>query len=320
MAACTTEKGNFKMTDQEKLSAPLTPAAITNHSTTGNVPVIREVTNGKGESIPNGGISRDGNLQISGSALPGEHVHISDAGLPVAVVIANVQGDFIVALANVQTGQHTYIARNADGVVSAPWTVTVASEVQSAPVIEVVYGPDGKVVPDGQSTFHDELNLIGQGIPGQVVELLCNGTVIRLLNIDSIGHWSANVTGLQTGIQRFVARAPNGLESASWQVAVIKPLALKIKFVIGQEQFQEIENHGVTTDRAVTIIGTGIPGETGWIVDYHKDLVSWAVDDRGIFSATVRDLAVNHVHTLRCKSDSGRLSAPWAIRVVASKI
>ncbi|WP_122750355.1 hypothetical protein [Pseudomonas atacamensis] len=308
------------MSDQEKLSAPLTPAVATTHSATANAPVIREVTNGKGESIPNGGISNDSKLKISGSGLAGEPVHISDAGRPVAVVSADVQGNFIVALANLQAGQHTYVARSADGVVSPQWTVTVAIDVLNAPVIETVYEPDGKIVPDGQSTFHDELNFIGQGIPGRIVELLNNGTVIRLLNIDSDGHWSANVSGLQPGIQRFVARDPNGHESSSWQVEVIKPTALTIKFVLGQERFQEIGNQGVTTDRSVTITGTGIPGETGWIVDYQNNLVNFVVDEHGVYSATITDLAVNHVHTFRCKSDSGRLSAPWAIRVTSSEI
>lgn len=308
------------MSDQEKLSAPLTPAVATTHSATANAPVIREVTNGKGESIPNGGISNDSKLKISGSGLAGEPVHISDAGRPVAVVSADVQGNFIVALANLQAGQHTYVARSADGVVSPQWTVTVDIDVLNAPVIETVYEPDGKIVPDGQSTFHDELNFIGQGIPGRIVELLNNGTVIRLLNIDSDGHWSANVSGLQPGIQRFVARDPNGHESSSWQVEVIKPTALTIKFVLGQERFQEIGNQGVTTDRSVTITGTGIPGETGWIVDYQNNLVNFVVDEHGVYSATITDLAVNHVHTFRCKSDSGRLSAPWAIRVTSSEI
>ncbi len=308
------------MSDQEKLSAPLTPAVATTHSATANAPVIREVTNGKGESIPNGGISNDSKLKISGSGLAGEPVHISDAGRPVAVVSADVQGNFIVALANLQAGQHTYVARSADGVVSPQWTVTVAIDVLNAPVIETVYEPDGKIVPDGQSTFHDELNFIGQGIPGRIVELLNNDTVIRLLNIDSDGHWSANVSGLQPGIQRFVARDPNGHESSSWQVEVIKPTALTIKFVLGQERFQEIGNQGVTTDRSVTITGTGIPGETGWIVDYQNNLVNFVVDEHGVYSATITDLAVNHVHTFRCKSDSGRLSAPWAIRVTSSEI
>lgn len=308
------------MSDQEKLSAPLTPAVATTHSATANAPVIREVTNGKGESIPNGGISNDSKLKISGSGLAGEPVHISDAGRPVAVVSADVQGNFIVALANLQAGQHTYVARSADGVVSPQWTVTVAIDVLNAPVIETVYEPDGKIVPDGQSTFHDELNFIGQGIPGRIVELLNNGTVIRLLNIDSDGHWSANVTGLQPGTQRFIARDPNGLESAPWQVTVNKPTSLTIKFVLGQERFQEIGNQGVTTDRSVTITGTGIPGETGWIVDYQNNLVNFVVDEHGVYSATITDLAVNHVHTFRCKSDSGRLSAPWAIRVTSSEI
>jgi len=308
------------MTDQEKLSAPLTPADAATHSATRSVPVIREVTNSKGELIPNGGSTNESNLIIRGSALPGEQVHISDKAHPVAVVIADVQGNFIVALANLKTGQHTYVARNAAGVVSPPWTITVTVDEVIAPVIETVYEPDGKFVDPGQNTFSNELNFIGQGIPGRIVELLNNGTVVRLLNIDSEGHWSANVTRLQPGTQRFVARDPNGHESPSWRVEVIEPTALTIKFVLGQERFQEIGDQGVTADRSITITGTGIPGETGWIVDYHKGLVPFFVNENGVYSATINDLAVNHVHTFRCKSDSGRLSAPWAIRVVSTKI
>jgi len=308
------------MSDQEKLSAPLTPADATTHSATANAPVIREVTNGKGESIPNGGISNDSKLKISGSAHPGELVYVSDTGQLAGVVSADVQGNFIVALAKLQTGRHMYTARNAAGAVSLPWLITVSDDVQNAPVIETVYEPDGQFVPRGQRTFSNELDFIGYGTPGRIVELLNNSTVVRLLNIDSDGHWSANVSGLQPGIQRFVARDPNGHESSSWQVEVIKPTALTIKFVLGQERFQEIGNQGVTTDRSVTITGTGIPGETGWIVDNQNNLVNFVVDEHGVYSATITDLAVSHVHTFRCKSDSGRLSAPWAIRVTSSEI
>ncbi|UST61690.1 hypothetical protein NF673_13610 [Pseudomonas moraviensis] len=306
------------MTDQEKLSAPLTPADAPANPATGSGLQIREVTNGRGDFIQDGGISYDSNLTISGSASPREYVEIWDWGQPVTSAYADLQGLFIAKLPDQLRGPHLYTATNVGGVISPPWTVIV--EGVTAPVIESVYGPDGEPINDGERTFHNELNFIGLGVPGRRVDLLNNGKVIKLLNIDPNGHWSARLEDLKPGTQVFVARDLTGLESPAWRVVVTKPSVLAIKFVIGQEQFQEIDNQGVTTDRAVTVVGTGIPHETGWIVDYNNNLVPFAVDEHGVYSATIRDLAVNHVHTLRCKSETGRLSAPWAIRVVSSKL
>lgn len=305
------------MTDQEKLSVPLTPANAANNATAVRATMIIAVINGKGEIIPNGGTSKDGNLQIIGTTRPLYEAEVWDGQDYLGTVHPDGDGNFNATLDDQQNGQHSYLIRSMSGEESTPWVVIV--DVVKAPVIEAIFEPGGQLISDGQRTFYNELNFIGQGIPGRIVELVNNGKVVQLLNIDSSGHWSAKVTGLQTGTQRFTARDPNGLESGPWWIEVNKPVALSIKFVLGQEQFQLIENQGVTTDTSVTITGTGIPNERGWIVDYHQNLVEFAVDQHGIYSATVENLAVNHVHTLRCKSDSGRLSAPWAIRVVSSK-
>jgi len=143
--------------------------------------------------------------------------------------------------------------------------------------------------------------------------------VLKLLNVADNGHWSAILENLMTGTQNFIARETNGQQSSPWQVHIKELAPISIQFVLGNEHFQLIGNGDSTTDRKVTLVGTANPGETGWIVDYERDLVPFAANDCGVYFATVEGLEDRH-HTFRLRSDRGRVSTPWVIQVVSSKL
>ena len=183
--------------------------------------------------------------------------------------------------------------------------------------IQWVAGPDGVPIESGGSTLHSALSFVGLGMAFQAVDLLDKGVLLQTLNVDGNNHWSALVENVSEGIHEYTVRGQDGEESAPWRIRVTKPAELTVQFVIGGS-FQLIGNHEPTTDKKVTLVGTANPGESGFIVDYERELVSFVADQNGVYTATIEGLA-EKVHTFRAKSDQGRVSTPWAIRVVASK-
>lgn len=284
-----------------------------------DAPRIHSVTNGDGEFIPSEGTTTNGDLSFIGSAQPNQFAEVLDDGIPVhPPVNVDANGHFSALLVNQKRGLRVYSVKTTDGQQSAMWIINV--DVKETLSIESVYAPDGWLIGNGETTFHTELSFTGVATPGKVVELVNNGIVVKLLNVASDGHWSANLTDLDTGTQNFIAREPNGQQSSPWQVHIKEPASISIQFVVGNENFQLIGNHKSTTDRTVTLVGTANPGETGWIVDYHRDLVPFGANDNGVYFATVEGLEENLIHTFRLRSDLGRLSSPWAIRVISSKL
>ncbi|WP_095113269.1 hypothetical protein [Pseudomonas sp. Irchel 3H7] len=307
------------MNDLVTPSKHRTSVELSSGSTELVAPRILSITNGDDISIPPDGTTTNGNLSFFGSAEPNQLAVMLDNGIPAHhLVTVDERGDFSALLLDQARGIHAYSVATSDGQVSATWTVEV--DVSEKVSIDSVYDAAGRHVGNGETTFQNELNFIGKGAPGKVVELVNNGTVLSLLNVGTDGHWSANIKDLKTGTQNFIARETNGQHSSSWRVLIKQPAPISIQFVLGNESFQLIGNQETTTDRSVTLVGTATPGETGWIVDYHRDLVPFAANEHGVYSAKIEDLKENLVHTFRLRSDLGRLSAPWAIRVISSKL
>ncbi|MCL9800130.1 hypothetical protein [Pseudomonas sp. AKS31] len=307
------------MNDQVKLSPHFTSVGLLQGSAESIAPKILSVTDGEGNPVQDGGTATNGHLSFVGSASPNQQAEIWDNGAPAyPPVNVDVEGHFSALLLDQKRGRHVYHVKTTDNQESPTWTVDV--NVSETVSITWVTGPDGLVIKNGEFTFHDELNFTGTGTPDKVVELMNNGTVVKLLNVDSNGNWSANVKGLETGTQNFIARETNGQQSSPWRVLVKQPAPISIQFVLGNESFQLIGNQKTTTDTSVTLVGTANPRETGWIVDYERDLVPFAANDQGVYFATIKDLEEDHVHTFRLRSDLARISTPWAIRVVSSKL
>ncbi|WP_455805344.1 hypothetical protein [Pseudomonas fluorescens] len=282
-------------------------------------PRLISITNGDNQVIPPDGTTTNGDLSFVGSAEPNQLAEILDHGIPAhPPVNVDATGHFSALLLNQQRGHHVYSVKTADGQESATWTVNV--DVIETLSIDSVYEPDGRPVGRGETTFHNVLHFIGTATPGKVVELVNNGTVLKLLNVADNGHWSAILENLMTGTQNFIARETNGQQSSPWQVLIKQPAPISIQFVLGNENFQLIANHESTTDRSVTLVGTATPGESGWIVEYSRELVPFTANEQGVYYATIMDLEENRVHNFRLRSDLGRLSTPWIVKVVSSKL
>lgn len=277
---------------------------------------ILAVTNGDGELIENGGISKNGELSFVGSAEPNQTAEILDWGIPAhSPVTVDNNGHFSAFLPDQTWGPHAYSVLTADGEVSNTYSIYIDVPIHA--YIQWIAGPDGVPIDSNGSTVHNSLSFVGQGAAFETVDLLDNGELLQTLNVDGNNHWSALVENVSEGNHEYTVRGEGGEVSAPWRIRVNKPAELSVQFVIG-ESFQLIGNHEPTTDKKLTLVGTANPGESGFIVDYERELVPFVADQNGVYMATIEGLA-EKVHTFRAKSDQGRVSMPWAIRVVASK-
>jgi hypothetical protein len=304
------------MNDQVTLSEQRT--AVNNpDKRTNTIPVITTIKNGNGEYIESGGTSKSPHLIIDGIVAPVQKVELLRHSIPIGdPVIADGGGNVRFYLANQERGFHEYRLRNSENNVSAGYAVFV--DVEEKASISYVTDPEGNLIESGGSTLHSSLSFVGRGVAGTKVKLLVNGKEEQELNVDNRSHWSALVESLVPGSHEFVARGENS-QSDPWNIRIKEPAPLSIQFILGKS-LQLIGNHESTTDRSVTFVGTANPGEDGCIVDYQGDRVAFAANDQGVYCVTIDGLEANRVHTFRLRSAQGRLSAPWAIRVVSSKL
>ncbi|MDR7053951.1 hypothetical protein J2W70_001301 [Pseudomonas koreensis] len=302
--------------------------AIPNHVPSANIskvnadpvaPRIQEVTDSYDKVIENGGRTKSAHLLFKGSATANVQAVIEDKDFPESYPFyIDAKGHFEARLFPQKRGLHEYTVRTLDGQSqkSEKWIVDV--DVSDTVSIEELTDTNGTLILDGEHTHSSKLDFIGKGTPDKPVDLMNNGIVLQQLNVDSDGHWSAKVEGLKPGTQNFSARELNGPQTSPWRVQIKEPTPISIQFVMGIPSFQLIDNHQRTTDRSVVLVGTALPGETGWIADYSGDLVRFAANEHGVYYAAITDLEPNKVHTFRLRSDTGRVSTPWVVHVVWS--
>ncbi|VVN39479.1 hypothetical protein PS619_05299 [Pseudomonas fluorescens] len=308
------------MTDQEKLSGQLTQVEASSTRASKIEPRILELTDLDGNYIEPDSVVTVSDFFIKGVATPARPADILDSRTPIAPVLVDATGHFTTELFNQSLGTHVYTVLDESGQESSPWVVTIAALDQL--LIESIKGPDDQPIGNGSSTAHTDLRFIGKGVPGQVVELVDNGIVLRLLNVDNSGHWSAHLTGLKPGKHKFVARELNGKESAPWHVEIEKPALLSIQFGYGLGNYQPIKDGETTTQTAVVLIGTAKPNEFGRILSDAHEGVVFEANEYGVFITPIKDLLPGDSYMFICRSESepDRHSEPWMIHVASEKL
>jgi hypothetical protein len=304
------------MTDQEKLPQQRTLVQDPNRSNVTSGTVIETVTNGNGELIENGGVSTNPYLSFVGSAAPNQKAQLFDNGVPAhSPVNVDHVGHYSLIITDQKNGPHFYTVETTDGQASDPYIVHMKLSLHAA--ILWINDPNGDVIENSGSTTFVDLSFVGEGEPNTTVSLLDRGIHVGTLNIDANAHWSAVLNGLSVGAHSFTVVGSDGVESSPWNIRVVNSVPVSIQFLLG-ESGQLIDNHEQTTDTSLTVVGTANPGENGTIVDYDNDLVKFTANLNGVYTAKISNLA-EKVHTIRAVTASGRVSDPWAFRVVAPK-
>ncbi|WP_085611051.1 MULTISPECIES: hypothetical protein [unclassified Pseudomonas] len=304
------------MTDQEKLPQQRTLVQDPNRSNVTSGTVIETVTNGNGKTIENGGVSTNPDLSFVGSAAPNQTAQLFDNGAPAhSPVNVDNNGHFSLIITDQKNGPHVYAVETTDGQVSDPYIVHMELPLHAA--IVWINDPNGDVIENGGSTTFVDLSFVGEGEPNTTVVLLDYGILVGRLNIDANSHWSAVLNGLSVGAHSFTVIGSDGVESRPWIILVVNSVPVTIQFLLG-DNGEFIGNHEQTTATTVTVVGTANPGEKGKIVDYENDLAPFTADSNGIYTAKISNLA-EKVHTIRTITAAGRISSPWAFRVVPAK-
>lgn len=307
------------MTDQEKLSGQLTQLDISGKPSINNEPWILELTDLNGNFIsPGSTVVEVHDFLLRGVVNPFSTFTIFDGEKYINSGASDDTGHFTAEVANQPAGEHAYTVRDDIGRESANWPIAIIGADQL--LIESVTGTDGQLIENGSSTVHSHLKFVGRAAHGKVVELLDNGIVLRLLNVDVSGHWSAELTGLKPGSHKFIARELNGKESAPWHVEIEKSALLSIQFGYGQGNYQPINDGETTTQTTVVLVGTAKPYEYGRILSDAHEVVDFEADQHGVFVALINDLLPGFSYTFVCRSAADRHSAPWKIKVVSSKL
>ncbi|WP_322843546.1 hypothetical protein [Pseudomonas sp. B33.4] len=306
------------MTDQEKLSGRLTQVEASDKRARTIEPRILELTDSNGTYIESGSIVQVSDFFLKGVATSKTVVHILDGGTAIASIVVDETGHFVAELFQQSQGFHEYTVLDLDGKESSAWSVTVDERRQTS--IEYVVGPNNELIENGSSTTHNSLQFAGWAPPRQVVELVDNGIVLRLLNVAETGHWSAHLKDLRPGNHKFIARELSGKESAPWEILIEKQALLSIQFGYGQGNHQPIEDGETTLQTAVVLVGTAKAYEHGRILSDVHDGVDFDANQYGIFTALVEDLQPGFSYTFICRSGPDRVSEPWKIQVASSKL
>ncbi|WP_236181934.1 MULTISPECIES: hypothetical protein [Pseudomonas] len=304
------------MTDQEKLPEQHTLVQTGQRSTAKSTTIIESVTDGDGKPVEDGGFTESRNLSFTGRAAPDQKAQLLDNGVPAHdLVNVDSRGLFSLIVTNQENGGHGYTVKTTDGQESDSYTVHVVGR-QNANILWIS-DTKGDVIENGSSTKSVDLNFEGRSEPYSSVTLKDNGVPVGILNVPGDGGWSAALEGLTAGTHVFTVAGSTGVESEPWVVVIVDSVTLTIQFLLG-ESGKLIGNHEQTTDTSLTVVGTANPGEEGKIVDYQSDLVRFKADSNGVYTARISNLA-EKAHTIRAITDDGRISSPWAFRVVPAK-
>lgn len=176
-------------------------------------PTITEAKDSKGVVIPQGGITVDTSVTLTGTASKGQSIKILDGTTDKGDAIADpATGIWTKILTGLSLAAHSLTAKALYGAgeSSTARTFTVTETV--APRITSVKGsPSGEEIPDGGTTSETAITLTGVASKGQQVEVL-NGTVSKgIATADPLsGTWRFSINDLSEGTYTLKAKALYG--------------------------------------------------------------------------------------------------------------
>lgn len=308
------------MTDQE-IFPKQPPSATVSDNLAETVPEILGISNGLGEIIVEGGVTKNGDLRFHGSGPSDQWLDVWDRNLPVSMsILVDKDGGFDFEMTGQSLGFHEYsLLEPHQQQWSNSWSVYV--DVADTVTINYVGDPKGPIAHGGSTTYGN-LEFFGQGIAGSTVNLLDNGKVLATTVVDANRYWSAQLKELKTGSHHFTALGQDGEVSRPFSVLITKPAPLTVEYAVGQRHFQRIMNQEGTIDNVVTLVGIANPGEKGHVFDDSGDLLPFTANKHGVWEVTIENLvAGGPYYYFRLRSDQGRHSQqPFAIRVLSSKL
>ncbi|WP_439878941.1 hypothetical protein [Pseudomonas prosekii] len=268
--------------------------------------------------IPNGGITVETSVILTGTASKGQKVQVLDGTTLKGEPIANAStGVWTLTVSGLTVAAHSFTARVGSGAASAARTLTVTAA--AATTITSVKGlPSGAEIPNGGITTETSVILSGIASKGQKVQVLDGGTLKgEPVANATTGVWTLTVSGLTVAAHSFTARVGSGAASAARTLTVTAAAATTITSVKGLPSGAEIPNGGITTETSVILTGTASKGQKVQVLDggtLKGEPVANATT--GVWTLTVSGLTVA-AHSFTARVGAGAASAARTLTVTA---
>lgn len=275
-------------------------------------PLILEVVDTEGNSVPDGGVTASTTLVFKGSAAVNGYVEffVGDSHWGGAY---SPKGNwaFIVTDLNQDT-QYAFKAVSRE-VSSNIWHVTVEA-VKGTVWIRAIKDRDGYDIPPARYTASTTVDVIGTASPRQLVRVFPASGEEKSAMADPEGNWKVRLEDLTQ--QLYVVKVAESIAGHN-RVFRCVDQRLPIIRLARDSTGNPIPINGTTRDRSIVLTGTGAAGEE-LSVKNRTDLVgNPIVDALGVWELQLRDLASDtHVFHVEGSYDSGLVRESYSFQVV----
>ena len=186
-------------------SAQSAPIGFTVDTTPPDAPATAHVTDGNGQNLSTGGLTNNGNLNMSGRGVAGDVVKIWDGATLIGSGVVGADGNWNVPVVVVGDGEHDLSASFTDpagneSAKSAPVAVELDTTAPSAPAVGELTDGNGLDLSAGGLTSNGDLNMSGRGaVPGDLVKIWDGATLIGSGVVGADGSWNVPVVVVGDG-------------------------------------------------------------------------------------------------------------------------
>ncbi|WP_058959341.1 Ig-like domain-containing protein, partial [Type-E symbiont of Plautia stali] len=315
------------------LSAPVT---FTINTTTPDAAINLQLTNDEGTTpvtISNGGATNDTTPVLSGTALAGSVVTISDDGVVLGSVAVGANGNWSYTLPELDSGTDHSLTTvvtdpsGNDSAPSAPVTFSVDTDVPDA-ALGLALANDSSdpafPIAAGGVTNDSTPLLTGTAEPNSIITVSDGLTVLGTTTADENGDWSftPTLTDGDHSLSVTVTDEAGNTSGASAPVAVtidtVAPVItnLALSNDLGSNPVA-IPGGGLTNDNTPVVSGSAEEGTIITITEGNTVLGQITVDATGNWSVAVTTALSDGTHTLSvtARDPAGNTSAPSTISV-----
>ncbi|WPN49334.1 Ig-like domain repeat protein [Pseudomonas sp. P8_241] len=245
-------------------------------------PVITKVEGIRGD-VPDGGMTRDDEVTVTGTATRGETIELFDAdsaSMGTAPVGDNGVWSRLIGKLTEKLYRITAKAKyDADPVSSNEWSFTV--DFAMTPVIRSVTDSKGPLA-EGEMTYDNSVFIEGDASAGEKVQLLDGTTPIITLDVDGKGMWEFRYNSLTVKTYRLTAKALYDVDPISSPLRTfvvaqaVTPTISRVTDIRG-----DVANGATTYYRSVTLSGKASKNEEIELRDDSALLIKRPVDANG---------------------------------------
>jgi hypothetical protein len=269
-------------------------------------PAITGIKDSNGQDIPDGGVTADTRVTLSGTAPASQAVELFDGAQSKGQATAGADGTLTKELTDLAVGSHALKAKSlyGDGAESAVRGFTVAAVV--APTISSIKAASGADIPAGGITVETSVTVTGAASAGLEVEVFDGSASKGKATANINGQWTFAITGLADGAHAIKAKAlyGNGDESAIRTFDVMLDGVPTIDYL--QSGSSQIPDGGEMYRDVVKIAGKAAPGLQVEVFDNGVTKgKATAHSTSGVWFTSIEGLALGR-HAIKAKALYGR--------------